>query len=211
MSSKNDFSNCLLFFFFFLYICQKNDNTMWKKLIEIDHQILTFINQQGTPMQDVFWLYITNALNWIPFFLLLLFVTFRFFPAEKWKILIFTLLSLFTTVFITNITKEIVMRIRPLNDEALAPLLRFVTPQEGYSFFSGHTSNSFAVCTFLFLVFRQKLRWSFWVFFWAVPYAYSRMYLGVHFPSDILVGMLMGISIASIYFHFYKKKTLIAN
>ncbi|MDO4229249.1 MAG: phosphatase PAP2 family protein [Capnocytophaga sp.] len=179
---------------------------MWNDLIKTDNQILISINNSGTPFQDAFWLFITNALNWIPFFALLLYIIFRFFPREKWKILIFTLLSLFTTVLITNTTKEIVRRIRPLNDELLLPYLRVITPQNGYSFFSGHTSNSFAICIFLFLVFRQKMRWSFWIFVWAIPYSYSRLYLGVHFPSDVLVGMIVGTSVAYIYFRLYNRK-----
>lgn len=181
---------------------------MWKILTDIDNQILISINNLGSSSQDAFWLFITNAFNWIPFFVLLLCVTFYFFRKEKWKILIFTLLSLFTTVLITNTTKEIVKRIRPLNDEFLFPYLRVVTSQEGYSFFSGHTSNSFAVCTFLFLVFRQRMRWAFWVFLWAIPYSYSRLYLGVHFPSDVLVGMVVGMSIAHIYFRLYNRKQM---
>lgn len=180
---------------------------MWQKIIDLDYQLLVKINQMGTASQDKFWLYITDATHWIPFFIFLLFICFRFFPKQQaGQILLFTILTLLTTILLTNGTKELVARLRPIHNEELIPLLRIVTPEQGYSFFSGHTSNSFAICTFLYLTFRERMRWAWWVYVWAVPYAFSRMYLGVHFPLDILVGMCVGSSVAYLFFYLYKKK-----
>ncbi|MDO4881673.1 MAG: phosphatase PAP2 family protein [Capnocytophaga sp.] len=179
---------------------------MWKDILNYDKELLIAINQTGNVSYDAFWLTITNAWNWIPFFLGILLVNFYFFPKKiAWRIFFYTLAVLFSTVLITNITKEIIARPRPINTPEIIPYLRVLLTQDGYSFFSGHTSNSFAICTFLFLVFRQKLKFSSWVFLWAIPYAYSRMYLGVHFPSDILVGFLVGITIATIGYYIFKK------
>jgi PAP2 family protein len=179
---------------------------MLDKLIEKDYQLLVYINQTGSIPWDSFWLLVTNAWNWIPFFLLILWVNFYFFPKkEAWKIFGYTLGVLFVTIFITNGTKELVARLRPLHTLELIPQLRIILTEKGYSFFSGHTSNSFAICTFLYWVFRTRLRVAFWLFLWPVPYAYSRMYLGVHFPTDILVGILVGLSTGSIGYKIYKK------
>ena len=182
---------------------------MWQKILDIDHQILVKINQIGTESQDFFWLYITDAIHWIPFFIVLLYICFRFFPKQKaTQILLYTILTLFTTILLTNGTKELVARLRPIHNQELIPLLRIVTPEQGYSFFSGHTSNSFAICTFLYLAFRERMRWAWWVYVWAVPYAFSRLYLGVHFPLDVLVGMCVGILVAYLFFYLYKKRIL---
>ena len=106
----------------------------------------------------------------------------------------------------TTATKELVQRLRPLHNEELIPYLRIITTEKGYSFFSGHTSNSFAICTFLYLVLRSVLRWAFWVYLWAVPYAFSRMYLAVHFPTDVAVGLVIGITMAILGYRFFEKK-----
>ena len=173
---------------------------------ELDHQLLIFINQLGNTGWDSFWLTITNAWNWIPFFLLILFVVFKKFSRREVKwILFYVGLTFFFTALMTFGTKELVQRLRPLHNEELMPYLRIITTEKGYSFFSGHTSNSFALTTFLYLVFRKRMKVAFWLFLWPIPYAYSRLYLGVHFPTDILVGLLVGITTAHIGYWLYRK------
>lgn len=182
---------------------------MLERLIDLDHQLLIGINQQGTVEWDNFWLTITNAWNWIPFFLLILYVVFKYFPRPDAKrIILYFGLTFLITALITSGTKELVQRLRPLHNDALIPYLRVITTEEGYSFFSGHTSNSFAICTFLYLVFRSVLKWAFWLYTWAIPYSFSRMYLGVHFPTDVMVGLMIGVSVASlVYYLGYRKKS----
>lgn len=178
-----------------------------EKIFELDEQFLVYLNQMGSAEQDDFWLLITNWWAWLPFFAFIFWITFRYFSQrEAWQIVYYVVLTLFVTASITSATKELVERLRPLHTESLIPYLRIITTEKGYSFFSGHTSNSFAVCTFLYLVFRKRLKWAFWVYIWAIPYAFSRLYLGVHFPLDILVGFLVGISIAHIFFYYYDKR-----
>ncbi len=180
---------------------------MIERIIDLDHQLLIFINQTGSTEWDSFWLTITDAWNWIPFYVLILFLVFRYFSKRevKWILICFSLTFLCTALMTTG-TKELVQRLRPLHNEELIPYLRIITTEKGYSFFSGHTSNSFAICTFLYLVLRSVLRWAFWVYLWAVPYAFSRMYLAVHFPTDVAVGLVIGVSTAVLVHRFFEKK-----
>ena len=177
-----------------------------KDLLQQDYQLLVAINQTGSIPWDAFWLAITNAWHWVPFFALILWVNFYFFEKRKaWRIFGYAIGTLLFTVLITNTTKELVARLRPLHTPELIPQLRILLTERGYSFFSGHTSNSFALTPFLYLVFRKRMKVAFWLFLWPIPYAYSRLYLGVHFPTDILVGLLVGITTAHIGYWLYRK------
>ena len=177
---------------------------MFTDFLEKDYQLLVAINQTGSTSWDAFWLLITNAWNWVPFFAIVLWANFYFFPRkEAWRIFLYAIGTLLLTVAITNTTKEIVGRLRPLHTEVLIPQLRIIIGEKGDSFFSGHTSNSFALTTFLYLVFSKRMKFACWLFLWPIPYAYSRLYLGVHFPTDILVGFLVGITTANVGYWLY--------
>ena len=96
------------------------------------------------------------------------------------------------------------MRFRPCHEEALDGLMRLVKPRCGgkYGFFSGHASNSMAVAVFAGLLLKQKFKYLiFMLLFWSALMGYSRIYIGVHYPLDVLCGFTFG---ALSGFMFYK-------
>jgi len=98
-----------------------------------------------------------------------------------------------------------VQRLRPNNNIAINTFIRIVKDPSSYSFFSGHSSSSFSITTLIVLFLRKKVKWS-WVFYtWPLLFAYSRIYVGVHYPLDILVGTLVGISSGILFYKIYNR------
>lgn len=95
----------------------------------------------------------------------------------------------------SSIMKPYFARLRPSHDPALNGLLHLVNGYKGglYGFASGHAANTFGIATFFWLLFRSRYNWIGLLFLWAVAVTYTRLYLGVHYPSDILVGGTIGI------------------
>ena len=174
------------------------------RLIELDHQLFLWLNNLGNVSWDWLWLLITDKWTAIPLYALLLFLIFKKFG---WKP------SLITVVFITllitatdqlgNVFKDGFERLRPCRQEGVMEYARFVAVRCGsYGFFSAHAANSMGVAVFLGLLFRKVIpKMILWLVGWALLVAYSRVYLGVHYPGDIIVGMLIG---ALLGFVFYK-------
>ncbi|CEN52907.1 Dolicholpyrophosphatase (fragment) [Capnocytophaga canimorsus] len=99
---------------------------MLEKILQYDTSWLIAINNSGSEKFDAFWLFVTHTPHWIPFFLLLLLLNFYWFKRkEAFRNMFFILLTLATTLLLVAITKELVMRLRPLNDPSIAPHLRF--------------------------------------------------------------------------------------
>lgn len=177
---------------------------MLDQLIQYDKELFLFLNNLGTPTWDAMWLLITNKLTFIPLYALLLFLIYKKFGLKTFlfSILLIVLMVTFTDQ-ITNVFKRGFERLRPCRQEGVMEQMRFIAVRCGkYGFFSGHSSNTMAAAVFTGLLLRpyyKKL--IFILLFWSATVAYSRIYVGVHYPLDIICGMTFG---ALSGFMFYK-------
>lgn len=175
---------------------------------EADRDLLTTINFDGPTGYDFFWAMYTDKWTWIPFMLVVVYCLLR--PGNwRHRLLMVgcvALLFVLSDFVVSSFIKNVVCRPRPSHDPAVMDLLSYVNGYRGgaYGFPSNHASNGFAAATFLALLLRNR-----WVtlsaFLWAIGSCYSRMYLGVHYPTDILCGAMLGIVFAIIIFFLYKK------
>ncbi len=177
---------------------------MLEKILEIDSELFLFLNNLGSETFDQFWLWITNQFAWIPVFMIILYLVFK---NLGWRhaLLILVIIALLITVTdqTSNIIKGTFQRLRPGNNPELNGLFRAVQIRKSFSFISGHASNSMAVAFFLYKVMRPYLKYMGFIFLWPFVFAYSRIYLGLHYPLDILVGYLYGIIMAFIMLRIY--------
>lgn len=178
-------------------------------LINWDIELLVFLNSLHNTFFDHFMWLITGTKIWIPLYLLIIFFIFKKYPLkEAFLILAFFILAVALADSVSvKLFKEVFMRFRPSHNPAIADLLHLHIHEDGgeyrggkFGFVSSHAANTFAVAMFSSLLFRVK-RSIFLLFFWAAMVSYSRIYLGVHYPLDILGGALLGIFISLlIYF-----------
>jgi undecaprenyl-diphosphatase len=181
-----------------------------EELIHIDKELFVFLNNLGSEPFDAFWLIITKQLHWSPFFVAVFYLLQRKLGWKNLGIIILFLAVLITfTDQITNLFKNYFQRLRPCNDEEISGIIRIVKDSETFSFFSGHASNSMATTTFVFLIIRKFYKHTYLLFLFPLIFAYSRIYLGLHFPGDILTGYLFGaicgFGFYKIYNHFSNK------
>lgn len=182
---------------------------MLKRLTEYDTNLLIYLNNLGSESQDTFWYYVTQIWFWIPLYLFFIYlVVKKFNKTEGLRILYTFLVLIFVALNLTNYVKEYVLRFRPVNNEKIFHSLRIMIQPPDYSFFSGHACNSFAITTLFFLFIRKRVKYP-WIFYlWPVLFSYSRMYFAVHFPSDILVGASVGITLAILFYWLHKMLTI---
>lgn len=177
---------------------------MFNELLEYDAKLLIYLNNLGTSTFNDFWLVVTNFLYWIPIiFCVLLYITRKYSLKKKLCFGIHSTLVLATILLITEIVKQYIGRIRPCNDLNVNPFLELLTQTDTYSFFSGHAATSFAFTTFVYLTTKKESQNIWLLFAWPLLFAYSRLYLGLHYPSDIFIGTLVGIFIGNVFHRFY--------
>ncbi len=173
------------------------------QLIKWDTELLLFINSHHSAFMDSLMFLVSDKYIWIPLYLVLALAV--YFKAHWSHALVFFIaLALLITAAdqtCASLIRHMVERLRPSNlDNPISPLVHIVNDYRGgrYGFPSSHAANMFALAVFLSGIFRK--RWiTISMFFWATLVSYSRMYLGVHYPGDILVGGLVGSIYAVIF------------
>lgn len=175
---------------------------MWTRLEEWDKDLFIYLNNLGVESWDSFWIFCTKIESWIALFIFFIFLLFNFKKgSQAWFYFAFTLLTFLITFGFTNLVKEFTERLRPNNAEELTPLIRILQNPSSFSFFSGHASSSFSIVTFVVLVLKKHSKWIYLAYIWPLLFVWSRIYIGVHYPSDILLGAAAGTLMA---FMMYK-------
>ncbi len=172
-------------------------------LLDFDRYLLLKINGWHTPWLDNLMFLLTDGKSWIPLFLLLIgWMVYKL----KWQtvlILLYVGLVIFLADRISaGLLKPWIGRLRPSHEPGLEGLLHIVNGYRGglYGFVSSHAANAFGIATFLWLVLRQHISWVWVMFLWALLFSYTRIYLGVHYPFDILFGGVLGAVLALLVY-----------
>jgi undecaprenyl-diphosphatase len=181
---------------------------MIETLLEADKDLLLFFNGYHVPWLDPIMLVLTKTIAWLPLYLTLIFMVVKDFQKDSWRVLIVVAFTILLTDQITSsLMKPYFERLRPSREPELVGLLHLVNGYRGglYGFASSHAANSFGVAMFIWLIFRKSRQWIWILFVWAVLITYTRIYLGVHYPGDILVGAIIGIGCAVFSYYLYKR------
>ena len=182
--------------------------SFWQGLSDWDRSAFLVLNRNlSNPVFDAILPYFRDSVFWMPLYLFLFaFVVVNYGKKGWWWILLFLCTIAISDLLGTYAFKETVHRIRPCNEPALASSVRLVIQNcpGGYSFVSNHAANHFGLATFMALSFRTVFGgWVLFVYLWALLVAFSQIYVGVHYPFDVLAGALLGIAAgyttASVY------------
>ena len=170
---------------------------MIEQLVQLDTELFLYLNNLGSTSWDGFWMFYTTKFNWIPFYAVLAYLMYKRLNTKMFllTLLVIALMITFTDQ-ITNVFKKVlVMRLRPCHNDEIQGMFRLVKEYCGgrYGYFSGHASNSMAISVFTSLMLRAKYKYlPYLMIVWALVMGYSRIYIGVHYPLDVLSGMLFG-------------------
>ncbi len=182
---------------------------MFEEILNFDENLFLFLNNLGSSNFDFLWIIISSKyLN------ILVFSFLSFFFIKRKGIIYFLYIIFFSLIIIlisdqsSNFFKNFTQRLRPCHEDQIKNSVRIVNDYCGglYSFFSAHASNTFALAffySFLFNDFNNKIKYL--IFGYAILVAFSRIYLGVHYPLDITFGAFYGIFIGYILTNFLKK------
>lgn len=177
-----------------------------EQLVELDREIFLFLNNLGNPAWDDFWNFITNKFASIPFYVLLVFFLYRALGLKKTLVCLVLIAAVITsTDQLSNLFKHFFERPRPCRQEGVMEYARFVAVRCGrYGYFSAHAASSAALVVFLGMILKEYWKHIFPVLIvWGLLVSYSRIYIGVHYPGDVLTGWILGIVIGYLFYRLF--------
>lgn len=197
---------------------------MLERLIHIDTEILLAINSWHAPWADTLMWIVSAKTTWIPLYLLLIVLLARRYrrpamtsvkwlqrvPAGAVIILVIGLAVGVADFIASGILKELVARPRPTRVAELEGMLHLVNGYRSgqYGFVSSHAANTMVVALLFSLIWRNKIA-TVGLMLWVAANSYSRMYLGVHYPLDILGGLIVGSLVALVAYGFLRRTRLL--
>jgi len=184
---------------------------MIEKILDLDSYLFLYLNNLGSQYYDNFWIFLSRTEANVMFYLVVLIAyIYSINNKKRTKILFHLIIAIAILITISdqtsNLFKDSFQRLRPCYNELISDSLRLVKDSCGgrYGFFSAHASNSFSLAIFFGLLLRSSNRLLILLFaIYAFLISYSRIYLGVHYPIDILVGTIFGTINAIVLYKIY--------
>ncbi len=184
---------------------------MIEKILDLDSYLFLYLNNLGSQYYDNFWIFLSRTeANVMVYLVILIAYIYSINNKKRTKILFHLIIAIAILITISdqtsNLFKDSFQRLRPCYNELISDSLRLVKDSCGgrYGFFSAHASNSFSLAIFFGLLLRSSNKLLILLFaIYAFLISYSRIYLGVHYPIDILVGTIFGTINAIVLYKIY--------
>lgn len=182
---------------------------MLEMLMELDRALLGFFNGSDSLFMDGVMTTLTSGFSWIPLYLSLFYLVVKnneTMTQIMWVVCCVVLCVILSGGVADFVVKPWIARWRPSNDPLIKYTVDVVNDMRGtnYGFFSAHAANTFSIALFFCLLVRNKLFNTFLIL-WSLVNCYTRMYLGLHYPGDILCGLLWGAIVAVSVYMLYRK------
>lgn len=176
-------------------------------ILDMDRELFLFLNGLNTEWLDPLMMLFTQTQFWVPLYLFLIYLIFKNYGTEGWFVLAGVVVTILLADQITSaLMKPFFARLRPSHEPSLAGLVHLVDGYAGgrYGFASSHAANTFGTAWFIWKLFGTRYRWIGLMFVWCTLMTYTRVYLGVHYPADVIVGALVGIGSGAIGWQVYQ-------